>query len=455
MEPDASLRSLRLDALLRELVARAEDVLDVEDRLRRLLDAVVSVASDLSLPDTLRRIVELAVELVDAQYGALGVIGPDGALSQFVTAGIDDDLRRRIGDLPTGHGILGVLIRDPRPLRIANLAEHGGRVGFPPNHPPMTTFLGVPVRSRDAVFGNLYLTEKRGGGEFTERDEDLVVALAAAAGVAVENSRLFEEVRRRESWLTAASEVTSTLLAGADAAATARLVAAKAAELTAAGAAVLLVPADDGFVVRAVHGGPEAEELEYAGRGYGWADEDLASGDVEAALARPGALEPALGGASLLDGERPTAVVPLTAGDELVGVLVVVREPAASAFAEDDRRLVASFADHAALAVEFSRASADRQRLAVLEDRTRIAEDLHDLVIQRLFAVGLGLQGLSARVGSDQARERLSAFIDDLDGTIRAIRQTIFSLQESATGATGLRGEALRVVNEAAAALGF
>ena len=242
---------------------------------------------------------------------------------------------------------------------------------------------------------------------------------------------------------------------GADAAATARLVAAKAAELTAADAAVLLAPADDGFVVRAVHGGPEAEELEYAGRGYGWADEDLASGDVEAALAQPGALEPALGGASLLDGERPTAVVPLTAGDELVGVLVVVREPAAPAFAEDDRRLVASFADHAALAVEFSRASADRQRLAVLEDRTRIAEDLHDLVIQRLFAVGLGLQGLSARVDSDQARERLSAFIDDLDGTIRAIRQTIFSLQEPEDHATGLRGEALRVVAEAVPALGF
>src|SRR4051812_49102400 len=160
------LQGLRLDALLRELVARAEDVLDVEDRQRRLLDAVVSVASDLSLPDTLRRIAELAADLADAEYAALGVLGPDGMLSQFVTAGpeppapgppgrggvlsisppagVDDELRGRIGALPTGHGILGVLTRAPGPLRIAALSPHGGSVGFPPNHPPMRTFLGVP-----------------------------------------------------------------------------------------------------------------------------------------------------------------------------------------------------------------------------------------------------------------------------------------------------------------------
>src|SRR3954470_8638838 len=329
-QDEPTLRSLRLDDLLRELVARAEDVLEVEDRLQRLLDAVVSVASDLSLPDTLRRIVELAVDLADARYGALGVIGPDGRLSQFVTAGVDDELRRRIGDLPTGHGILrvlirdprplrvgtprpgprilGVLIRDPRPLRIANLAEHGGRAGFPANRPPMTTFLGVPVRSRGEVFGNLYLTEKRGGGEFTERDEDVVVALAAAAGVAIENSRLFEEVRRREAWLSAASEVTSRLLAGGDAAVTARLVVAKAAELTSAQGALLLLPDADGLVVRAVHGADDVIGIERVGRGYSW-DDDLAAArpaDLADLLAgRLGALTPDIAGASALDGSRP------------------------------------------------------------------------------------------------------------------------------------------------------
>jgi signal transduction histidine kinase len=452
------LRSLRLDALLRELVARADDVLDVEDRLRRLLDAVVSVASDLSLPDTLRRIVELAVDLADAEYGALGVIGPHGTLTQFVTAGIDDELRRRIGDLPTGHGILGVLIRDPRPLRITDLSRHGASVGFPPHHPPMTTFLGVPIRVRDAVFGNLYLTEKRGGSAFTERDEDVVVALAAAAGIAVENSRLFEEVRRRGEWLVAASEVTSSLLAGADADVTARLVAAKAADLSGAAAAVLLLPDAEGLVVRAAHGTDDVVAAEYLGRGYTW-DDDVAGVPApqlaELLARRPDALKPDTDGPTLLDGERPTVLVPLAAHGDVVGVLAVVRATDTVPFRPEDVRVVESFAGTAALAVEFARVAADRQRLAVLEDRARIAEDLHDLVIQRLFAVGLGLQGLSARVGSDAARERLSASIDDLDGTIRAIRQTIFSLQEPADRSTGLRGEALRVTTESASALGF
>jgi signal transduction histidine kinase len=451
------LGSLRLDALLRELVARAEDVLDVEDRLRRLLDAVVSVASDLSLPDTLRRIVELAVELAGARYGALGVIGPDGRLSQFVTAGIDDELRRRIGDLPTGHGILGVLIRDPRPLRIADLSTHGGSVGFPPNHPPMTTFLGVPVRVRDAVFGNLYLTEKRGGGEFTERDEEVVVALAAAAGIAVENSRLFEEVRRRGEWLAAASDVTSNLLSGADATTTAALVVTRAAELSGAAGTVLLLPDAGELVVRAVHGQDDLVATEYLGRGYSW-DDDLAgvpAAELPTLLeTRPDALTSEAGDDSVLDGQRPTVLVPLVAHGDVVGVLAALRGPADPPFTLEDRRVVTSFAGNAALAVEFAGVTADRQRLAVLEDRTRIAEDLHDLVIQRLFAVGLGLQALSARVASDQAR-RLSGFIDDLDGTIRAIRQTIFSLQEPADQATGLRGEALRVVSESVSALGF
>jgi signal transduction histidine kinase len=460
MNSPAGLRSLRLDTLLRELVDRAEDVLDVEDRLHRLLDAVMSVASDLSLPDTLRRIVELAADLADARYAALGVLGPHGGLAEFHTVGIDAQTHARIGDLPRGHGILGFVIQQPRPLRLPDLSRHPASAGFPPDHPPMNAFLGVPIRVRDAVFGNLYLTEKHGGAEFTDRDEDVVVALAAAAGIAIENSRLFEETRRREEWLTAAAEVTTQLLAGADGASTTELVVSKARDIAAADAALLLLHGeDDALVVRAVRGRDDEAGADHLGRRYRLSQDRAAAllGDRHALSTPSGTavLIPAEAGTPPLRHGGPAVLVPLAAGPRVLGVLTVVRGDQGPEFTEAEARMIESFAGQAALAVEFARVSADRQRLAVLEDRNRIAEDLHDLVIQRLFAVGLGLQGLSARSGTPETRERLSTYIDDLDGTIRAIRQTIFYLQEPPDRTTGLRGEVLRVVADSSSALGF
>jgi hypothetical protein len=191
-----------------------------EERQRRLLDAVVAVAGDLDLPDTLRRIVQAAADLAGARYAALGVIGPHGRLTEFITVGVDEEQRRLIGDPPVGHGILGFLIRNAEPVRIADLAAHPASAGFPANHPPMRSFLGVPLLVRGEVFGNLYLTQKQGTSEFTAADQDVVGALAAAAGIAVQNARLFEEARRRGEWLAAASRVTGTLLTGGDAAGT-------------------------------------------------------------------------------------------------------------------------------------------------------------------------------------------------------------------------------------------
>ena len=165
-------------------------------RLRELLDAVLALSSDLDAPTMLRRIVEAAVELVDARYGALGVLDDSGTyLAQFVTVGIDDDAHHLIGKLPEGHGILGSLIVDAKPLRLPDLREHPDSFGFPPHHPPMRSFLGVPVRVRDQVFGNLYLTDKTTAEAFTDVDEELVVGLAAAAGIAVENARLHARVQ--------------------------------------------------------------------------------------------------------------------------------------------------------------------------------------------------------------------------------------------------------------------
>ena len=168
------------------------------DRTKMLLEAGMALASELSLEKVLQRIVELATEVTGARYGALGVLGPGERISQFITVGITGEQRRAIGDLPVGHGILGVLIGDAKPLRLRNIADHPRSVGFPPNHPPMRSFLGAPVKAHGRVFGNIYLTEKQGGSEFSVEDEEALVILATQAGIAIENARLYEEAQQRE-----------------------------------------------------------------------------------------------------------------------------------------------------------------------------------------------------------------------------------------------------------------
>ena len=259
-------------------------------QLRGLLDAIIAVGSELSLPVVLRRITEAATELVGATYGALGVLDEDNAaLAEFVTVGLDEDTTRTIGELPLGHGVLGLLIVEPKPLRLPDLARHPDSFGFPPGHPPMTSFLGVPIRIRGSVFGNLYLTDKRSGSEFTEADEELAVALAAAAAATIETTRL-------------------------------------------------------------------------QGR----------------------------------------------------------------------------LAD-----------------LQVVEDRERIARELHDPVIQRLFATGLSLAGIAGRVDDPELAERIQGAVDDLDDTVRHIRTTIFELQRPDTTARSVRRELLDLAAETGRSLGF
>ncbi len=260
------------------------------EQLRRLLDAVMSVGSDLSLPVILRRIIETATELVDATYGALGVLDEGRSrLAEFVTVGIDDEGVRKIGSYPEGHGILGLLIVEPRPLRLPDLTAHPDSYGFPPHHPPMTSFLGVPILLHDQVFGNLYLTDKVGGGVFTDADEELVVGLAAAAGLAIDSARLHQQL----------------------------------------------------------------------------------------------------------------------------------------------------------------------QSATLTEERERIARDLHDDVIQRVFAAGLSLQATAQMSSQPVVQERLSRVVDDLDVTIQHVRNTIFELGRSRVPTASLRADIVGVCNEAAAALGF
>ena len=462
MIPD--LRQLRLDALLRELMDRAAEVLESQDRVHRLLDAVVSVASDLSLPDVLRRIVQSSIDLVGARYAAMGVLAPDAiSLQEFIYIGIDDQQRELIGDLPHGKGILGLLINHPEPIRMPNLHEHPQSYGFPANHPPMESFLGVPVRVRGEVFGNLYLTEKKGGNEFTEEDQTVVIALAAAAGIAIENARLFEQTRQREAWLRASNELTGALLAGQTALGALKLVARRAAEVSGAPLVAVALPDDtgDNLVFEVVEADNLTELVEHQATIAG-----SVLGEVFT-TAEPRVIDNVCGSSQQSPigwiGEAPvalkelgsTVLVPLAAGQQVLGVLLVAKGGGQLPFLEPDLRMVMTFAGHAALAIAFARAQEDRQRLAVFEDRDRIARDLHDQVIQRLFAIGLGLQGMTRLVVKPEVVHRVGGFVEDLDQTIREIRRSIFSLQEAPGGPVSLRGELLRVIQEGAGALGF
>jgi signal transduction histidine kinase len=412
-----------------------------------LLEAVLAVGSDLDLQIVLRRITEAALTLADAQYAALGVIGDDGQLSQFLTVGIDEEQHARIGALPHGRGILGLLIRDPRPLRLDDLGKDPAAYGFPPNHPPMTTFLGVPIRVRDAVFGNLYLTEKRSGGSFDEEDEAVVLALAAAAGVAIENARLYDAARRREGWLRASAEVSSALLGGAEPEDVLHLLAQRARELSGAGTSFVALPAGDALLVEVADGPGSAPIL---GRRLSLSDSPcgqvLAGGTPRllVGVEAQGVLAAAPIGSAL--------VVPLARR----GVLVVTTPDGAPSVDPAVVSELSTFAAQAAVGLEVAEHRRDAQRLVVFEDRDRIARDLHDLVIQRLFATGMQLESAARLVERPEAATRVRRAVDDLDTTIREIRSTIYALQnDPSEQRTSLRSRLFEVIDAGAEQLGF
>jgi two-component system, NarL family, sensor histidine kinase DevS len=446
-----------IDAVLRELVDRADEVLGAQARLRGLLDAVVTTATDLSLPAMLRRIVQSACDLADARYGALGVLAADGdTLADFVHVGIEQELADRIGALPQGHGVLGLLINDPQPLRLRCISEHTTSYGFPAHHPPMSSFLGVPVVARGEVFGNLYLAEKRSGDEFTQEDEDAVGALAAAAGIAVQNARLYESGRRRQRSLEISSRLATDLLGGMGPDEALEHVAASARALVGAdlGCIVMPDPSAGDLWVAAADGGLAAQMREAridAKRSLAAAV--MTSGRAE--LIADAAADPRADRVMVTAGCGPTLLVPLTSSHEVLGVLLVAKKAGNPQFDADDVAATTGFAAQAAVALELAKARDDRDRLALLEDRDRIARDLHDLVIQRLFATGLGLQATAQRVRDPEVAQRLTSYVTALDDTIREIRQTIFSLRSAEEKGDSLRHEVLGILQEAAEVLGF
>ncbi len=428
--PGGASPALHLDELLAQLQTQLSRIVTTRDRLHGLLEAVAAVSGDLDLHTLLRRIVEAAVRLVDAEYGALGVLGPDERLSQFIAVGIDDETRALIGDLPQGRGILGVLIRDQESLRTSDLTAHPASSGFPAHHPPMRTFLGVPVRVRGEAFGNLYLTEKRGGGEFDDDDQALLEAMAASAAVAIENARLFAAASRREAWAAGSAEVTRALLSGDDPGEVLDLIAARARELVGADLATIALRYDDKQLVTEVAVGEEAPLV--LGRRLGLegslAGQVMLTGQTLRVL-DASSDERAAGPAPGQRAYGPSLVVPLQAGQDVLGVLMVSNTVGSPGFTDEAEDVLTGFAGQAAIALELGRQRREAEQAALFGDRDRIARDLHDLVIQRLFATGMRLDSVAGRVEDSHARERVLGAVEDLDETIREIRTTIYSLQ--------------------------
>ena len=459
-EATSRLPQLRLDELLGELQSRIDAARGTRDRVQSLLEAVMSVGRELDLAHALRRIVEAAAVLVDARYAALGVIGPDGeTLSQFLTVGVPEEQVDEIGLLPSGHGILGELIRHPEPLRLTELSDHPASYGFPAHHPPMHTFLGVPVRVRHQVFGNLYLTDKHGGQDFDADDEAVIATLAVAAGVAIDNARLYEEGQRQQRWLQAGAEITRSLLSGSERLEVLSLIARHGMEITGALLADVSVPVTgtDQLVVELSLGVDAPARLgltipvdgTLSGAAFAGASPET-SADLRTDLRFPA-------GPRRFEGMGSAVAVPLgTASGEIQGVLLLARAAGQPAFTAEEIGPLLGFADQAALAMELAARRSDADQLALLEDRDRIARDLHDLAIQRLFATGMTLQSAARFIEHPGASERVLRAIGDLDETIKIIRTTIFGLRaREAQGGQALRARAAHAVGEVQHLLGF
>jgi signal transduction histidine kinase len=449
---------LRLDELLAELQLRLQNVLDTRDRAHALLEAVVAVGGQLDLEVMLRRIVGAAVNLVDCRYGALGVIGEGGGLVEFVPVGLDEAEIAKIHHWPEGRGLLGELITNPRPLRLPSLAADPRSSGFPDGHPPMTSFLGTPIRIRGEVYGNLYLTEKKNGAEFDEEDQALLVALASAAGVAIENARLYAEARRQQQWLRANAKVTQRLLSEEDPRDVLALVTRQALEMSGADLVALALPVGGREQLVIEHAvGSGAEEalglvLPVKGSASGLVMisgkplpvDDFSHDDRVAAVARE---HMHLG---------PAVLVPLGPAGNVRGVLTAGRHPGSMPLSPPAVDMLVTFAAQAGIGLELAEHRKDVARLALFEDRDRIARDLHDLVIQRLFATGMSLQGSAGLIADAEAANRVRLAVDALDETIRDIRSAIFTLQSRPqAGPQGVRVKVLAIVAEMTAFLGF
>ena len=438
---------LEFEAMLAQLVERADDMMQSQRRLRDLFRVGQVLSSSLDLPTVLRQIVETGAELIGARYAAMGVIGEEGRrLEQFIHVGMDTKTADEIGHLPEGKGLLGVLIDDPQPVRLARIGDDARSSGFPAHHPPMESFIGVPVRVREKVYGNLYLTDSI-NGEFSADDEALAEALAATAGVAINNARLYEDSTFRERWASSLANLSRTLLNEESQDPLDHFLDEVLALADADLVAIVLTDEKGKEVVieRAV--GEKAAVVE------SWRfpiDETVAGQAIST------------GGPVLVTETTPdrvlqdqldlgsAMVIPFPTTDERGGALSINRNRERPPYTDRDLEMGISFAGHVGVALERRESRIAYRKVALMEDRSRIARDLHDHVIQRLFAAGLGLQATATSVDAEAAK-RITSTIAEIDGAIAQIRQSIFALDQppESTGVS-LRSRVLETVERVA-----
>lgn len=424
-----------------------------DERLRGLLHAVETVVGEIELPLVLRRVVEAAVDLVDAEYGALGIIAADrSSLDRFIHVGLSTEGAEAIGHLPRGRGVLGALIAHPEPIRLDHLGQDPRAAGFPAHHPRMDSFLGAPVRVRGEVYGNLYLTNAR-RGSFSAEDEELVRALASAAGLAIQNARLFDEARTRATWMAATAELSAAVLSTPpdnvfD------LLAGRVADLVDGSLVTVLVPIDGSETLRVAAARGRGEEdvlgttVDETGTIAGAALEDDGV-RVETGPRAPDGVDPAL---VAVDHETgPAIAVPLRTRQRTWGALCVAREPGERGFAAVELEVLGDLASQASIAAELSRARVEQQKTILGDERARIARDLHDHVIQQIFGAGLTLQSVVPALDGARDRNRVDDVIRQLDDAIAQIRTVVFAL--SARDGSSLRHRLIDVVAEVSGAL--
>jgi signal transduction histidine kinase len=451
-DEDGAFAALGRRGLVDQMRQQLDELLAARDRMEQLLELVVDIGSDLDLAATLRRTIAAAIKLTGARFGAIGVRGPDGTLSEFLHAGLDAETMRQIGHLPAGKGVLGLLLNQTDPIRLDDLTQHPAAVGFPAHHPPMRAFLGVPITIRGRIFGALYLAALE-SEPLSESDEIATRALASAAAFAIENAQLFERVRTAAKWTKASREITTAVLSETNLhQRPMQLIVERARELTDAEQAIVLVPTDldlpvdevDTLIVSTAVGLNAELVIGQSVPVHGSTTGGVFRSGV--ALITESFRHPI---AAFTDvGERPAIVMPLRARDTVIGVIAVARNATQPPFDSGYLDLVSDFADHAAITLSLAAAREHARELMLLADRERIAHDLHDHVIQRLFAAGMDLQGTIARSRSPEVTQRLCHTLDTLQNTIDDIRASIFKLQVTSSPGPGLRHRIADVVRE-------